>query len=59
MKIKSCCRDFDQIFEDGTDNEYYGPLGLICDSEVTIGGIDRPINYCPWCGKEIELESTK
>ena len=51
----SCCQEFDDAQDIGTDHEGYGSA-VSYDSavdEYSIG-VDTPaINYCPWCGKEI------
>jgi len=48
---KFCCKEFTEAREDGTDNEGY--LSAIIEEDngkLCIGSINKPINFCPWCG---------
>lgn len=46
-----CCEDYFNAGRSGTDNEGYSSA-IHCDDR-TIGGYDKIINFCPWCGKQL------
>ena len=60
MKVKSCCDAMSRGQEDGTDNEGYLSAIYVSrsENEPRVGSCDElgPIKFCPWCGKDVELE---
>lgn len=50
---KFCCDAFEKVTEPRSDNEGYGRLIWIDETDVSIGCDLPTIDYCPWCGYEI------
>ena len=52
----ACCDDMAAACEDGTDSEMYGPAIYKPDelrSEWRVGGVLKPMLFCPWCGSPL------
>jgi len=55
---KFCCDTFKEAHQEGSDADFMGSLifSLAQPNTFYMGTIDDPINFCAWCGKEIEYD---
>ena len=49
-----CCTDFQHAMQQGTDKEGHCPLIDVEKDRYVVGYRLPAINYCPWCGKNLE-----
>lgn len=53
--VERCCVTMAMAIQSGTDGEGYAPAIFEKDGP-TIGSVDRPIVFCPWCGTKVAIE---
>lgn len=51
---KYCCSAFEKALEWGTDYGEDGPLMRYISHQYLVGFGLPHVNYCPWCGTELE-----
>jgi len=54
MGKEYCCKEMRKANEPCTDNEGYGALIWRGDRTMGLGLAD--IQFCPWCGKDLDAE---
>lgn len=52
--LDTCCQQFANALEVGTDNEGYSALIRCGWDRYHIGCELDPLSYCPWCGKRLD-----
>jgi hypothetical protein len=54
-QVKTCCAKFQAAFGTFIDRTTQAGVCIFRESEALTPGLTREINFCQWCGKQIQF----